>query len=207
VWPAEMEILPTISMVISDAAFRIELLSLAITRISLWENHYFIIKQFDISRRVDREAETAPASSHDLPNPDFWEDGGGRHVAKLLIVLARPKRFELLTPRFVVRTPCSRPRCLSTDEALRTSYSDFCGCPWRRTGNRLPSRWPRGRSPGRGTWRFQLLRFRFLQQRRPALLAPKLILQAANLSERDRSLHGHHLPNGAPPRAELRRGA
>ena len=41
-------------------------------------------------------------SSHSLPKVNFWEDWLFEMTAKLLILLARPKRFELLTPRFVV---------------------------------------------------------------------------------------------------------
>jgi hypothetical protein len=39
-------------------------------------------------------------SAHDLPNGNFWADAFGKNERKYLILLARPKRFELLTPRF-----------------------------------------------------------------------------------------------------------
>src|SRR5262249_32069752 len=42
------------------------------------------------------------AASHALPNVDFWEATDRGIRLKSLISLARPKRFELLTPRFVV---------------------------------------------------------------------------------------------------------
>ena len=40
--------------------------------------------------------------SHMLPNRDFWEAARLGRLAKLLKLLARPKGFELLTPKFVV---------------------------------------------------------------------------------------------------------
>ena len=44
----------------------------------------------------------ASSSSHNLPNAPFWEDLVLRLRYISLILLARPKRFELLTPKFVV---------------------------------------------------------------------------------------------------------
>ena len=44
----------------------------------------------------------ATQSSHSLPNAYSWEDWHSVKATKSLILLARPKRFELLTPRFVV---------------------------------------------------------------------------------------------------------
>ena len=46
-------------------------------------------------------------SAHGLPNSNFWADIYDAKLFKYLTFLARPKRFELLTPRFVVR--CSYP--------------------------------------------------------------------------------------------------
>jgi hypothetical protein len=42
------------------------------------------------------------AASHALPNPVFWEAAMRDGQSKLFNLLARPERFELPTPRFVV---------------------------------------------------------------------------------------------------------
>ena len=44
----------------------------------------------------------APNVSHALPNRDFWEARADGVSVNSLKILARPKRFELLTPKFVV---------------------------------------------------------------------------------------------------------
>jgi hypothetical protein len=44
----------------------------------------------------------APDALALLPNRDFWEAGFSPMPGKYLIFMARSKRFELLTPRFVV---------------------------------------------------------------------------------------------------------
>ncbi len=63
------------------------------------------VRRRAISRRrivAGRFLEFLVSVSHTLPNHDFWEAEESQRYSNLFKIMARPKGFEPLTPRFVV---------------------------------------------------------------------------------------------------------